>query len=152
MPTACHSSTLNSRLLDLNSTEQSENVYEKKGQAQKVAESCNARPNADLRRHPRVRTFALSRSAASQSCWQIGGVVHLHTSTSPRNGNFGSSISIRLRDFLSQTLFLPLSLTSNASFFSEEGASAPWAPSLPGDAQPGSWTHRSRRIAKTGKP
>jgi hypothetical protein len=39
MPTACHSSTLNSRLLDLNSTEQSENVYENKGQVQKVAAS-----------------------------------------------------------------------------------------------------------------
>jgi hypothetical protein len=31
MATACHSSTLDSRLLDLNSTEQSENVYENKG-------------------------------------------------------------------------------------------------------------------------
>ena len=30
MTTVCHSSTLNSRLLDLNSTEQSENVYENK--------------------------------------------------------------------------------------------------------------------------
>ena len=30
MPTDCHSSTLNSRLLNLNSTEQSENVYENK--------------------------------------------------------------------------------------------------------------------------
>jgi hypothetical protein len=33
--TVCHSSTLNSRLLDLNSTEQSENVYENKGSVQK---------------------------------------------------------------------------------------------------------------------
>jgi hypothetical protein len=33
--TVCHSSTLNSRLLDWNSTEQSENVYENKGPAQK---------------------------------------------------------------------------------------------------------------------
>jgi hypothetical protein len=31
MVTVSHSSTLNSRLLDLNSTEQSENVYENKG-------------------------------------------------------------------------------------------------------------------------
>ncbi len=31
MLTVCHSSTLDSRLLDLNSTEQSENVYENKG-------------------------------------------------------------------------------------------------------------------------
>jgi hypothetical protein len=31
MVTACHSSTLNSRLLDFNLTEQSENVYENKG-------------------------------------------------------------------------------------------------------------------------
>jgi hypothetical protein len=30
MVTVCHSLTLNSRLLDLNSTEQSENVYENK--------------------------------------------------------------------------------------------------------------------------
>jgi hypothetical protein len=30
-PTVCHSSTLDSRLLDLNSPEQSENVYENKG-------------------------------------------------------------------------------------------------------------------------
>ena len=31
MVTVCDSSTLNSRLLDLNSAEQSENVYENKG-------------------------------------------------------------------------------------------------------------------------
>jgi hypothetical protein len=31
MPTICHFSTLNSRLLNLNSTEQIENVYENKG-------------------------------------------------------------------------------------------------------------------------
>ncbi len=31
MVTVCHSSTLDSRLLDLNLTEQSENVYENKG-------------------------------------------------------------------------------------------------------------------------
>ena len=30
MVTACHSLTLDSRLIDLNSTEQSENVYENK--------------------------------------------------------------------------------------------------------------------------
>jgi hypothetical protein len=47
MVTVCHSSTLNSRLLDLISTEQSENVYENKGQVQKVTESYSARPNAD---------------------------------------------------------------------------------------------------------
>jgi hypothetical protein len=35
MVTVCHSSTLDSRLLDLNSTEQSENVYENKGSAWK---------------------------------------------------------------------------------------------------------------------
>jgi len=38
MVTVCHSSTLNSRLLDLNSPEQSENVYENKGKGQKVEE------------------------------------------------------------------------------------------------------------------
>jgi hypothetical protein len=43
MPTVCHSSTLNSRLLDLNSTEQSENVYENKGQVQKVARAVQCR-------------------------------------------------------------------------------------------------------------
>ena len=37
MPTVCHSSTLDSRLLDLNSTEQSENVYENKGTAWKIS-------------------------------------------------------------------------------------------------------------------
>ncbi len=47
MMTVCHSSTLNSRLLDLNSPEQSENVYENKGQVPKVAESCSVSPNAD---------------------------------------------------------------------------------------------------------
>ena len=36
MPTVCHSSTLNSRLLDLNSTEQSQNVYENKGRGREV--------------------------------------------------------------------------------------------------------------------
>ena len=35
MPTVCHSSTLNSGLLDSNSTEQSQNVYENKGSAGK---------------------------------------------------------------------------------------------------------------------
>ncbi len=35
MVTVCHSSTLNSRLLDLNSTEQSQNVYENKGSPRK---------------------------------------------------------------------------------------------------------------------
>jgi hypothetical protein len=33
--TVCHSSALDFRLLDLNSTEQSENVYENKGSVQK---------------------------------------------------------------------------------------------------------------------
>jgi len=36
MATACHSSTLDLRLLDLNSTEQSENVYENKEPARKI--------------------------------------------------------------------------------------------------------------------
>ena len=36
MVTVCHSSTLDSRLLDLNSTEQSENVYENKGPVRKA--------------------------------------------------------------------------------------------------------------------
>ncbi len=40
MVTVCHSSTLNSRLLDLNSTEQSENVYENKGPHLRHATSC----------------------------------------------------------------------------------------------------------------
>jgi len=38
-PTVCHSSTLDPRLLDLNSPEQSENVYENKGQGQNVVPS-----------------------------------------------------------------------------------------------------------------
>jgi hypothetical protein len=36
MLTVCHFSTLDCRLLDLNSTEQSENVYENKGAARKT--------------------------------------------------------------------------------------------------------------------
>ena len=36
MVTVCHSPTLNSRLLDFNSTEQSENVYENKGERWKA--------------------------------------------------------------------------------------------------------------------
>jgi len=44
MSTVCHSSTLNSRILDLNSTEQSENVYENKRGGQEVKGSM-AMPN-----------------------------------------------------------------------------------------------------------
>ncbi len=38
MLTVCHCSTLNCRLLDLNSTEQSENVYENKGSLRKTGD------------------------------------------------------------------------------------------------------------------
>jgi len=38
MLTVCHSLTLDSRLLDLNSTEQSENVYENKGSLWKTGD------------------------------------------------------------------------------------------------------------------
>jgi len=38
MPTVCHFSTLNCRLLDLNSMEQSENVYENKGSLRKTGD------------------------------------------------------------------------------------------------------------------
>ncbi len=43
MPTVCQLSTVNCRLLDLNSTEQSENVYENKRQDQKVEKSRSRR-------------------------------------------------------------------------------------------------------------
>ena len=43
MVTVCHSSTLNSRLLGLNPTEQSQNVYENKGEVQKVQRSSRFR-------------------------------------------------------------------------------------------------------------
>ena len=45
MPTVCHSSTLNSGLLDSNLPEQSENVIENKGPAMK---NCGCRRSADL--------------------------------------------------------------------------------------------------------
>ena len=62
MVTVCHSSTLDSRLLDSNSTEQSENVYENKGQGQKVDElRSRAVEEEKAKRRPRIPSPGRSR-------------------------------------------------------------------------------------------
>ncbi len=53
MVTVCHSLTLNSRLLDLNSTEQSENVYENKGQRLEHARNRSPRYGQNVALSPR---------------------------------------------------------------------------------------------------
>jgi len=52
MLTICRSSTLDSRLLDLNSTEQSENVYENKGPVERINHLCAPYPRQGTTRFP----------------------------------------------------------------------------------------------------
>jgi hypothetical protein len=64
MVTVCHSSTLDSRLLDLNSTEQSENVYENKGP---LWETLPGRCVGAVREPPlRLRAVALNSARMNQ--------------------------------------------------------------------------------------
>jgi len=70
MVTVCHSSTLDSRLLDLNSTEQSENVYENKA----PAPGNSSRNDRRAVREPPLRSFQNENGGVSS---QVGEEGHL---------------------------------------------------------------------------